>query len=110
MQTLAASNMVAKSYAYDISDKRALEDVLQQCALDMPPIRVIIQSAAVLNDSVYDNMTHEMWLGVIRPKIQGTRLLHSLLPEDKDFSVMLSSISGVGGNRSQANYAAGNTF
>ncbi|TVY26675.1 Highly reducing polyketide synthase [Lachnellula hyalina] len=101
--------MVAKSYAYDISGKRALEDVLQQCALDIPPIRGIIQSAAVLNDSVYD-MTHEMWLGAIRPKIQGTRILHNLLPEDMDFFVMLSSISGVVGNRSQANYAAGNTF
>jgi zearalenone synthase (highly reducing iterative type I polyketide synthase) len=110
MAKLAISNVVAKSYACDISDEGALKGVLQQCSEEMPPIKGIIQSAAVLNDSVYENMTHEMWQGAIRPKIQGTRLLHDLLPMDMDFFVMLSSISGVVGNRSQANYAAGNTF
>jgi NADPH:quinone reductase-like Zn-dependent oxidoreductase/NADP-dependent 3-hydroxy acid dehydrogenase YdfG len=110
MANLAASNVVAKSYACDISNENALKGVLQQCSLKMPPIKGLIQSAAVLNDSVYENMTHEMWLGAIRPKIHGTRLLHNLLPQDMEFFVMLSSISGVVGNRSQANYAAGNTF
>jgi len=110
MAKLVISNVVAKSYACDISDEGALKGVLQQCSEEMPPIKGIIQSAAVLNDSVYENMTHEMWQGAIRPKIQGTRLLHGLLPKDMDFFVMLSSISGVVGNRSQANYAAGNTF
>jgi NADP-dependent 3-hydroxy acid dehydrogenase YdfG len=110
MENLAATHVVAKSYECDISDENALKGVLQQCSEEMPPIKGIIQSAAVLNDSVYENMTHEMWQGTIRPKIHGTQLLHNLLPKDMDFFVMLSSISGVVGNRSQANYAAGNTF
>lgn len=44
------------------------------------------------------------------PKVVGTWNLHSLLPLDLDFFIMLSSVSGIVGNRGQANYNAGNTF
>lgn len=47
----------------------------------------------------------------VQPKVQGSWNLHELLSEaDLDFFVMLSSISGFGGNSSQANYSAGGTF
>lgn len=55
-------------------------------------------------------MTHEDWTAAIRPKVNGSWNLHTLLPADLDFFVMLSSITGVVGNHGQANYAAGNTF
>ena len=55
-------------------------------------------------------MTHSQYLGATLPKITGTRNLHTCLPSSLDFFVMLSSISGICGSRSQANYAAGNTF
>jgi zearalenone synthase (highly reducing iterative type I polyketide synthase) len=109
-QELAALGVASKIYACDVADKAAVYDAITQCSLEMPPIRGVIQSAAVLNDSIYDNMTHELWRGAVRPKIQGSWNLHKALPQNMDFFVMLSSISGVVGNRSQANYAAGNTF
>jgi hypothetical protein len=40
----------------------------------------------------------------------GTWNLHELLPTDLDFFVVLSSLAGIIGSVSQANYAAGNTF
>lgn len=36
--------------------------------------------------------------------------MHELLPKDLDFFVMLSSLAGIIGAISQANYAAGNTY
>ncbi|KAK6207953.1 hypothetical protein QIS74_13034 [Colletotrichum tabaci] len=51
---------------------------------------------------------------VVRPKVQGTLNLHSLVPgassPDLDFFVMLSSVSGIIGNATQAAYAAANPF
>lgn len=47
---------------------------------------------------------------VVRPKVQGTLNLHTTFGEGLDFFIMLSSISGIIGNASQAAYAAGNTF
>jgi zearalenone synthase (highly reducing iterative type I polyketide synthase) len=98
-------------YAADISDEVAMQQVIDQCASKMPPIGGVLQCAAVLEDSIYHNMTHAQWRTATRPKMHGSVILHRLLLQHElQFSVMLSSIAGVVGNRSQANYAAGNTF
>lgn len=55
-------------------------------------------------------MTMDDWNVSVLAKVKGTLNLHQALPKDLDFFVMLSSISGVIGNASQANYAAANTF
>lgn len=55
------------------------------------------------------SLTH--YNAAVQPKVQGTWNLHELLQyTDLDFFIMLSSISGFGGNASQTNYAAGSTF
>jgi KR domain len=55
-------------------------------------------------------MTPEQWSQSVNPKAAGTWNLHRFLPRDMDFFVMLSSSSGVAGNRGQSNYAAGKEF
>ena len=55
-------------------------------------------------------MTAERWNAAIKPKVQGSWNLHSLLPPDLSFFVMLSSLGGILGNRAQSNYAAGCTY
>ena len=55
-------------------------------------------------------MSLEDYNAVMKPKVQGTWNLHNQLPRDMDFFLMLSSVSGVIGNATQAAYAAGSTF
>ena len=55
-------------------------------------------------------MKYRQWQAAVNPKVEGSWNLHELLPKGMDFFVMLSSISGIGGQRGQTNYAAGNTF
>lgn len=55
-------------------------------------------------------MTSEAWNASLRPKVAGTWSLHRMLPDDLDFFVMLSSVSGIIGSPGQSNYGAGNTF
>lgn len=55
-------------------------------------------------------MSLEDYNAVVRPKVQGTWNLHRHLPQDLDFFIMLSSVSGVVGNATQGAYAAGSTF
>jgi hypothetical protein len=59
---------------------------------------------------MFESMDAADFQAAIRPKTEGTWNLHSLLPRDLDFFVMLASASGVTGTRGQANYAAGNTY
>ena len=46
----------------------------------------------------------------LRPKVQGSWNLHSQLPRGMDFFILLSSLNGVLGSRSQSNYGAANTY
>src|SRR5271169_5260152 len=55
-------------------------------------------------------MTAEGLSAALRPKVNGSWNLHTLLPKDMDFFVMLSSSAGIVGSRGQGNYSAGNTY
>lgn len=53
----------------------------------------------------------EDYARAVRPKVQGTWNLHQVLSDvDLVYFIMLSSLNGITGNVSQANYSAGNTF
>ncbi|KAF2768961.1 reducing type I polyketide synthase, partial [Teratosphaeria nubilosa] len=94
----------------NIADRASLEqakDELQRRSF--PRVCGVIQGAMVLDDSVFERMSHAQWQAAIRPKVDGTINLHEAFP-DVDFFVMLSSLIGISGHSSQANYAAGSTF
>ena len=59
---------------------------------------------------MFENMSYADYQTAVLPKVQGSWHLHQYLPRTMDFFVMLSSATGILGNRSQANYAAGNNF
>lgn len=65
-------------------------------------------------DRPYDSMTIDDYHQAIEAKVRGTWNLHQAALDEQeqplDFFTMLSSISGVVGNKGQANYAAGNAF
>ncbi|EHK21956.1 uncharacterized protein TRIVIDRAFT_53518 [Trichoderma virens Gv29-8] len=108
-ETLEADGCRVHIFTCDVSDKEQLRLVLEQCKT-LPPIRGVVQAAMKLKDIMLENMSHEEFQLAIRPKIQGSWNLHELLPQDLEHFIMLSSATGVLGNRAQANYAAGNTF
>ena len=60
---------------------------------------------------LFEQAAYSDWTDVVRPKVDGAWNLHNTLLDHKlDFFIMLSSISGVIGNRGQAAYAAANSF
>ncbi|KAL2004487.1 hypothetical protein VTN00DRAFT_3459 [Thermoascus crustaceus] len=99
-----------KVYSCDVSKSEQVSKLVNESSTSMPPIRGAIQGAMVLRDMLLEKMTVSDYKAVTDPKIKGTWNLHKFLPKDLDFFVMLSSISGIVGNATQASYAAGNTF
>ncbi|KAI0913625.1 KR domain-containing protein [Ustulina deusta] len=73
----------------------------------MPPIKGCINAAMVLQDAVFDNMTHAQWHLTVRSKVQTSLNLNKALPRSLDFFVLLSSLAGIHGSIAQSNYAAG---
>ena len=115
--------------ACDVTDPKSLSAVITECTRTIPPIKGVIQASMVLKvcpltrqnlcslfilkhfqDGMLENMTIDNWKASIKPKVQGSWNLHTLLPHGMDFFICLSSISGIVGRGGQANYAAGNTY
>ncbi|RMZ80672.1 hypothetical protein DV738_g2743, partial [Chaetothyriales sp. CBS 135597] len=94
----------------DVSDEAQLRGVLDECSTCMPPIKGAILGAMVLKDAIFSNMSMEDYLTAVGPKVRGSWNVHNLLSKDLDFFILLSSASGIVGNRGQSNYCIGNTF
>ncbi|RVD82149.1 uncharacterized protein DFL_006583 [Arthrobotrys flagrans] len=94
----------------DISSLQSVKETLEGLIGVVPPVRGCIQASMVLRSALFANMTHTEWSEALAPKVSGSWNLHSLLPEDLDFFILLSSIQGIMGPRTQGNYAAGNTY
>jgi hypothetical protein len=63
-----------------------------------------------MQDSLLESLSYGAWKAALEPKIAGSWNLHTLLPTNIDFFILLSSIVGIAGQIGQANYGAGNTF
>lgn len=96
----------------DVSSVAEFTKTLQDYTNSMPqaPIKGCINSAMALQDAIFSNMTHNQWTDTIQSKVQSSWNLHTLLPRDMDFFIMLSSLVGIYGAMGQSNYAAGCTF
>ena len=110
LSQLRVKGIEAISFSCDTVDDSAVRETVREISAHLPPIKGLIQCAMVLNDIYFEEMTYKAWTATTRPKIQGTWNMHNAMPRDLDFFIMLASISGIVGNGSQSNYAAGNTF
>jgi hypothetical protein len=94
----------------DVADKASLEKAVSECRKKLP-IRGVIQSAVVLQDSTFSNMSQEKWHAAVGPKVKGTENLNGLFQNsDLEFFIILSSSTCIMGNGGQANYTAAGAY
>ncbi|KAF2260237.1 polyketide synthase PksD [Lojkania enalia] len=110
VEQLSKQGVQIKTPRCDVSSATSLRAVLDECAKTMPPVRGCINAAMVLQDSVFDNMTHAQWKQTIDSKVATSWNLHTHLSTNLDFFIMLASVAGIVGSPGQSNYAAGCTF
>ncbi|OGM48922.1 polyketide synthase [Aspergillus bombycis] len=110
IKVLKEKGVRAIVHACDISQRDQVKEMMSSLKETAPPIRGIIQGAMLLRDTHIEKMTLDDYTAVLQPKYHGTWNLHRYLPSDLDWFIMLSSISGIIGNATQAAYAAGSTF
>ena len=99
------------SMQLDITDAQAVAGVVKYVRTNLPPLRGVIHSAAVLNDATLMNTDTDRYMSVFCPKALGAWNLHQATQEDTlDFFLSLSSISSLFGLPGQSNYSSANNF
>jgi NAD(P)-dependent dehydrogenase (short-subunit alcohol dehydrogenase family)/acyl carrier protein len=97
---------------FDAADPADVEAFFQTVRRrDSIPLRGIVHAAGVAGFRPLAQMGRAELDAVLRPKVQGARLLHEhSVGLDLDFFLLFSSIASAWGSRDQAHYGAANRF
>ena len=109
--TMAALGSTAASVRYhavDVRDAAAVKAVLDDVYDRHGKIDGVIHGAGVLEDKLIDAKTPESFARVYGTKVDGARGLLAGLRDGVRFAALFGSVSGVFGNRGQADYSAAN--
>ena len=99
-----------EAYAVDVCNFGAVQEVFNKIRT-RGPIGGCINMVLQLANCPLSTMTADQWDTAVRAKVESSWNLHQATLEDElDTFIMLSSISSICGNRTQANYAVGNSF
>jgi polyketide synthase PksN len=95
----------------DVTQKKAVDELIQRIQADFGGINGIIHSAGVIKDNFIIKKTKDEFLEVLAPKVTGLVYLDQASKEQPlDFFILFSSAAGVVGSLGQADYAAANAF
>jgi acyl transferase domain-containing protein len=97
--------------AADVADEAAMREVLDQTLARFGALHGVIHCAGVPGGGLIQLKTRESAAAVLRAKVQGTRVLESLLAETPlDLFVVCSSLASLLGGLGQVDYCAANAF
>ncbi|KAI0006642.1 hypothetical protein F4779DRAFT_629681 [Xylariaceae sp. FL0662B] len=81
----------------DVPSPADLSALLEECDNTLPPIRGCVNAAMALQDAIFENMSYTQWMTTIQSKVDTSWNLHTLLPSNLDFFILLSSLADVYG-------------
>jgi NAD(P)-dependent dehydrogenase (short-subunit alcohol dehydrogenase family) len=108
LEALRSAAASVRYHAADVRDTAAVGAVLADVYARFGRIDGVIHGAGVVEDRLITDKTPESFARVYATKVDGARALAAGLRPDVRFLVLFGSVSGVFGNRGQADYAAAN--
>ncbi len=107
---LRADGIAVCEARLDVADTEALGRLIADIDARMPPLKGVFHAAAVLDDTLIQNLDDTRLARVMAPKALGALALHdATLHLDLELFVLFSSATGLIGNPGQASYVAANT-
>jgi 3-oxoacyl-[acyl-carrier protein] reductase len=96
---------------FDVTDEAAVNSALDGLFARHERIAVLVNNAGVVADGLFAMMPSQDWRRVIDTSLGGffnvtKPVIRKMIPRKKGSVVTISSVSGLIGNRGQANYAA----
>ncbi|MFO0946590.1 MAG: SDR family NAD(P)-dependent oxidoreductase [Planctomycetota bacterium] len=94
----------------DVADKASMEEAMRTIREQFGPVHGVFHAAGSVRVGRLAHDTWEEFKSVLRPKMEGSLVLDSILDAETDFLVLFSSVAGLLGNVFQADYSAANRF
>ena len=101
----------AEVMAADVSQKEAIEEIVNTVAEDWGKLDILVNNAGITRDTLLPVMTDEQWDDVIAVNLRGTFLFtraaaQRMMRARYGRIINISSVSGLIGNAGQTNYSA----
>ncbi|HXB22877.1 MAG TPA: SDR family NAD(P)-dependent oxidoreductase, partial [Candidatus Solibacter sp.] len=95
----------------DVSDPEAMLSMAQAAQARFGQIHGVIHAAGISGGGIIQLKQPQLAEAVLKPKVLGTMILHSVLSNQKlDFFLLCSSITSIAGGFGQSDYCAANAF
>ncbi|SFR69965.1 type I polyketide synthase [Anaeromicropila populeti] len=95
----------------DVSDFAQMKNIVEELKDAYGRINGLVHCAGIAGDGFIINKTMDTFATVIKPKIQGTKVLDTLLGEEElDFCILFSSMTTLLGGAGQSDYTAANSY
>lgn len=109
--TIREAGGVAEPFAMNIADDQAVEKGTKEILERFKKVDSLVNNAGITRDMLLRRMTNEQWDEVIAVNLRGTFLMTRAFTEPMRKAkygriINISSVSGLIGNRGQANYCA----
>ncbi|KAE8153458.1 hypothetical protein BDV25DRAFT_136914 [Aspergillus avenaceus] len=111
VQDMRQSGVNVQIYKNDISDRAAVQSLVNTIRETMPPIAGVCNACMVLRDTLFVEMDANTLNNTLAPKVDGSKILDEIFHDTPlDFFVLFSSLASIIGNAGQSNYHAANLF
>ena len=111
VEGIVADGGNAKAYVCNVADSTAVAETAKTILADFGKIDIVVNNAGITRDMLMRRITDEQWNDVINVNLSGTFYVTRAFVESMRKSkwgriVNIASISGLIGNKGQANYSA----
>lgn len=111
LEELASRGVEVRAIACDTSNAERVREVVAQIERELPPLRGVFHSGAVIEDQPINEIQTDALRRVMRSKAAGAWNLHSATEHcELDHFVMYSSVANLVGNSRQSVYSAANGY
>ncbi|MGL6195105.1 MAG: SDR family NAD(P)-dependent oxidoreductase, partial [Thermoguttaceae bacterium] len=111
VEGIRSNGGVAESYALNITDSEAVATTTKEILAKFGKVDILVNNAGITKDMLIRRMTDAEWDDVIAVNLRGAFLMTRAFTEPMRKAkygriINISSVSGLIGNRGQANYCA----
>lgn len=111
VEEIKALGMNAKAKKFDVSNKEAAENAVNEIFDEFKRIDVLVNNAGITRDNLFMRMKEDEWLSVINTNLNSayfvTHPVSKIMIKQRSGAIVnMASVSGVFGNAGQANYSA----